>query len=137
MSKEITRLLKIMAKLRSPTGCAWDRKQTHRTLIECLKNETDEVVETIEKADYHGMREELGDLLLQVIFHSQLAKEKGRFNFNDVVKTLNRKLIRRHPHVFAKPNKNHDAEFVLKQWDEIKAREKRDKRHARNRKRKT
>jgi len=133
MSKQVSRLLRIMARLRSPQGCPWDIKQTHKTLIPCLKNEVEEVLETIQKKDFHGLREELGDLLLQVIFHSQLAKEAGKFNFDDVVKTLNRKLIRRHPHVFAKPNHHHNAESVLKQWNEIKAKEKKDKRHARNR----
>ncbi len=79
------------------------------------------------------MREELGDLLLQVVFHSQLAREAGKFSFDDVVRTLNRKLIRRHPHVFGNV-KAHDSATVLKQWHEIKAREKKDGRHARNRK---
>jgi ATP diphosphatase len=132
MSKEVTRLIRIMSQLRKK--CPWDQKQNHKTLIPCLKNEAKEVIETIEQKDFHGMREELGDLLLQVIFHSHLANEAGKFDFNDVVKTLNRKLIRRHPHVFANPNSNHDSASVLKQWNEIKAKEKRDKRHARNRK---
>lgn len=135
MSRQVTRLLRIMARLRSPHGCPWDREQTHQSLISCLKNETKEVVETIQKSDIHGLREELGDLLLQVIFHSQLAQEAGYFNFDAVVKTLNRKLIRRHPHVFGKRKQAHDTQTVLKQWNEIKAREKKDKRHARNRKR--
>jgi MazG family protein len=133
MSKEVTRLLRIMSQLRKK--CPWDKKQTHQSLISCLENESKEVIETIHDKDFHGMREELGDLLLQVVFHSLLANEKGKFNFDDVVKTLNRKLIRRHPHVFAKTKELQDAETVLKQWNEIKAKEKRDKRHARNRRR--
>jgi nucleoside triphosphate diphosphatase len=123
-----------MAKLRSPKGgCPWDQEQTHQSLISCLKNEADEVIEAIEEKDYHGLREELGDLLLQVVFHCQLAREKKRFDFNDVVRTLNRKLIRRHPHVFGN-KKIKNTEELLKQWNEIKAREKRDRRHGRNKK---
>jgi MazG family protein len=133
MSKQVTRLLRIMAKLRSPTGCAWDREQTHASLISCLKNETDEVVHAIRTKDVYGLKEELGDLLLQVVFHSQLAREAGKFDFDGVVQTLTRKLVRRHPHVFGKARAR-DTATVLKQWDEIKAREKRDKRHGRNRK---
>lgn len=129
----IQKLLRIMSKLRSPKGCPWDREQTHESIIRCLKNESREVIEAIQKKDFHGLREELGDLLLQVIFHAQLAKEAGHFHFNDVVQTLNRKLIRRHPHVFGK-SKLKDSASVLKQWNEIKAREKKDKRHSKNRK---
>ena len=135
MSKQVTRLLRIMARLRSPQGCPWDRDQTHSSLIPCLKNETQEVVHAIRKKDIHGLREELGDLLLQVIFHSQLAHESGKFNFDDVVQTLTRKLIRRHPHVFGR-KKIRDSASVLKQWHEIKAREKKDRRHAKNKRQK-
>jgi len=134
MSRQVTRLVRIMSRLRSPRGCPWDREQTHESIIRCLHDESKEVVHAIRKKDMHGLREELGDLLLQVVFHSQLAHEAGHFNFDDVVRTLNRKLIRRHPHVFAK-GRAKDTASVLKQWDEIKAKEKRDKRHARNRKR--
>jgi len=133
MSRPVTRLLRIMARLRSPRGCPWDREQTHDSLLPCLKNEAGEVAHVIRKKDFHGMREELGDLLLQVVFHSQLAREAGKFSFDDVVRTLNRKLIRRHPHVFGNV-KAHDSATVLRQWYEIKAREKKDRRHARNRK---
>jgi MazG family protein len=132
MSRELTQLLKIMAKLRSPTGCPWDREQSHRSLIPCLQNEAKEVIDAIKKRDSYSLQEELGDLLLQVVFHAQLAREKGHFSFNDVVRTLNRKLVRRHPHVF-KRSKASDTKAVLKQWEEIKAKEKRDRRHARHR----
>ncbi len=132
MSKPLNQLLRIMSRLRSPRGCPWDREQTHRSMVRCLRDETREVVHAIEQKDFHGLREELGDLLLQVVFHSQLAREKGRFDFNDVVRTLSRKLVRRHPHVFGN-SAAHDTRAVLRQWNEIKAREKRDKRHARNR----
>lgn len=131
MSKQVTKLLRIMARLRSPTGCPWDREQTHETIIKCLTDEAEEVIQSIRQKDMHGLREELGDLLLQVVFHCQLARERGDFSFDDVVATLNRKLIRRHPHVFKKGTAR-DTESVLKQWHEIKAREKRDRRHAKN-----
>lgn len=132
MAKPLSRLLRIMTRLRSPTGCPWDRQQTHRSMIKCLKDEAEEVIESIRKRDMGGLREELGDLLLQVVFHCQLSKERGGFDFNDVVETLNRKLIRRHPHVFRKGTAR-DTASVLRQWHEIKAREKKDRRHARNR----
>src|SRR4051812_14191988 len=102
MSKQVTKLLRIMARLRSPTGCPWDREQTHESIIKCLNDEAKEVIDAIRDKDMHGLREELGDVLLQVVFHCQLANEKGHFSFDDVVATLNRKLIRRHPHVFRK-----------------------------------
>lgn len=135
MSKPLDRLLRIMSRLRSPKGCPWDREQTHRSMIRCLRNEAREVIEAIESGNSHALRDELGDLLLQVVFHSQLAREKKRFDFNDVVTTLTRKLVRRHPHVFGNSHAR-DSAAVLRQWGEIKAREKRDRRHARNRPRK-
>lgn len=132
MSQPLNRLLRIMARLRSPRGCSWDRQQTHRSLIPCLREEAAEVADAIRSGDPHALREELGDLLLQVVFHAQLAREKGRFDFNDVVTSLIRKLVRRHPHVFGN-TRARSAEAVLRQWRDIKAREKRDRRHARNR----
>jgi len=134
MSRQVTRLLRIMSRLRSPRGCPWDREQTHESLVQALKDETAEVIDAIKQKDFPGIREELGDLLLHIIFQSQIAKEAGKFDFDDVVRTLIRKLVRRHPHVFGKHSAN-DSIAVLKQWHEIKAREKKDKRHARNRKR--
>ena len=121
-----------MTHLRSPKGCPWDRKQTHESIIKCLRDETEEVVDAIRKKDMHGLREELGDLLLHVVFHSQLAREKGHFDFDDVVQMLNRKLIRRHPHVFGNHKARNIGE-VWKKWNEIKAKEKTDRRHAKNR----
>lgn len=135
MSAPVNRLLRIMARLRSPRGCPWDREQSHRSMIRCLRDEAKEVIHAIETDDAHALREELGDLLLQVVFHAQLAREKGKFDFNDVVTTLTRKLVRRHPHVFGN-SRARDSKAVLRQWHEIKAREKRDRRHARNRPRK-
>ncbi len=132
MSRQVTRLLRIMSRLRSPSGCPWDREQTHESLVQALKDETAEVIEAIQQKDFPGIREELGDLLLHVIFQSLIAKEAGKFDFDGVVRTLIRKLVRRHPHVFGRRAAN-DSATVLKQWHEIKAREKKDKRHARNR----
>jgi uncharacterized protein YabN with tetrapyrrole methylase and pyrophosphatase domain len=93
-------LLKVMAKLRSPKGCPWDREQTHLTLRRHAIEEVYELIDAIESRDDHEMAEELGDLLLQVVFHAQIAKERGAFDFEKVVRTLVDKLIRRHPHVF-------------------------------------
>src|SRR5665213_4490651 len=96
----ITDLLKVMARLRSPTGCPWDREQTHLTLRRHAIEEVYELIDAIEARDDHEMAEELGDLLLQVVFHCRLARERGAFDFEKVTRHLVAKLIRRHPHVF-------------------------------------
>src|SRR6267378_2392361 len=93
-------LLKVMAKLRSPKGCPWDREQDHMTLRRHAIEEVYELMDAIEAGDDHEMAEELGDLLLQVVFHCQMAKERGAFDFEKVARHLMDKLIRRHPHVF-------------------------------------
>src|ERR1700728_3864726 len=93
-------LLKVMARLRSPTGCPWDREQDHRSLRWHAVEEVYELMDAIEAGDDHEMAEELGDLLLQVVFHSQMAKERGAFDFDTVARRIVDKLIRRHPHVF-------------------------------------
>src|SRR5665213_2274283 len=98
--KSFNKLIKTMRKLRSPNGCPWDRKQTHKTLLKYLDEEAKEVKKAVHKRDWKNLEEELGDVLLQILFHSQIAQEKGRFNIEDVVKTLIRKLTLRHPHVF-------------------------------------
>ena len=123
MSERFTKLVDIMATLRAEGGCPWDRKQTHESLKPYLLEETYEVLETIDQGDQAKLREELGDVLLQVIFHSQIAGEAGTFTIDDVLDTLADKLIRRHPHVFG----NHDqvgslanGEQVVTQWEEIK-----------------
>jgi tetrapyrrole methylase family protein/MazG family protein len=123
MSERFTKLIEIMASLRAANGCPWDRKQTHESLKPYLLEETYEVLETIDQHDDAKLREELGDVLLQVIFHSQIAAESGTFTVNDVLDTLADKLIRRHPHVFgtdtgAAPLSN--GEQVLHQWEQIK-----------------
>jgi tetrapyrrole methylase family protein/MazG family protein len=119
---QIKRLQKLMAKLRSKNGCPWDRKQTHQTLKPFLIEEAHEVLDAIDSKNSDNLREELGDLLLQVIFHSQLSGEKKRFKFNDVAKTISDKLVRRHPHVFGKASRKMDN--ILKKWEELKREEK-------------
>src|SRR5258708_787864 len=96
----LKRLEKLMVQLRSKKGCPWDKRQTHKSLKPYLLEETHEVLEAIDKGNAGHLREELGDLLLQVVFHAQLANEKKRFNLQDVAKTIGDKLVRRHPHVF-------------------------------------
>src|SRR6201999_705949 len=99
----INDLLKVMAKLRSPKGCPWDREQDHQTLRWHAVEEVYELLDAIESRDDHELEEELGDLLLQVVFHAQLAKERGAFNFEKVARRITEKLIRRPPHVFGTP----------------------------------
>lgn len=118
-------LVAIMARLRGPKGCPWDRKQNHQTLLPYLIEETYEVVDTLHRHDYGALREELGDLLLQVVFHSQLANERKRFSIDDVCDVICRKLIARHPHVFGKVTAR-TADQVLDNWEKIKLAEKRD-----------
>lgn len=113
-----------MARLRGPGGCPWDHEQTHQSLREPLIEEAAELLDTIDREDYDHMREELGDVLLQVVFHCQIAAEQGRFDFADVAREINDKLIRRHPHVFGDGNLS-DSAAVLQQWEAIKAAEKR------------
>ncbi|MCX6966447.1 MAG: nucleoside triphosphate pyrophosphohydrolase [Verrucomicrobia bacterium] len=123
MTTPIDELRAIVARLRAPDGCPWDREQTHASLRGCLIEEAYETVEAIERADDAHLCEELGDLLLQVVMHSQMAAETGRFTFNDVASGLNAKLIRRHPHVFGEV-KAADTGAVLQRWEEIKRAEK-------------
>jgi NTP pyrophosphatase (non-canonical NTP hydrolase) len=123
-------LLEIMAKLRSPQGCPWDREQDHLSLRFHAVEEVYELIDAIESRDDHEMAEELGDLLLQVVFHCQLARERGAFNFEDVARRIADKLLRRHPHVFGDV-KVKDIEEVWTNWEKIKAAEKLGTRHAR------
>jgi len=116
-------LLKIMAKLRSPKGCPWDREQDHMTLRRHAIEEVYELIDAIEARDDHEMAEELGDLLLQVVFHCQLARERGAFDFEKVTRHLVDKLIRRHPHVFG-TTKVKDVDEVWANWEKIKHAEK-------------
>jgi tetrapyrrole methylase family protein/MazG family protein len=119
-------LLDIMAKLRAPDGCPWDKKQTHESLLNYLIEESYEFIDAVENKDLPNMKEELGDVLLQVIFHAQLAKERGDFDFAGVVQVLSDKLVRRHPHVFGELRLE-NSEAVEKKWDELKKEEKGDK----------
>ncbi|PTX94437.1 MazG family protein [Opitutus sp. ER46] len=116
-------LKQTMARLRAPDGCPWDQEQTHATLVRCLIDEVSELIETIDRQDYPHMREELGDVLIQVVFHAQIASERGAFDFDDVAREINEKLIRRHPHVFG-TGKLETSEQVIAKWEEIKATEK-------------
>ena len=116
-------LLEIVAELRSDHGCPWDRKQTHESMIKCLREESEEVIEAIEKQDDENLCEELGDVMLQVLMHSQIAAEENRFTIEDVVDMLAKKLVRRHPHVFG-DQKAVTAEEGLSSWNAVKAREK-------------
>lgn len=120
----IQNLLQLTHDLRSPEGCPWDLEQNHISVIPNLLEEVYEVVDTIERSDDIHMREELGDLLFQVVFHCQLAKERGAFNWNDVVQEVFEKLVRRHPHVYDNKGSIKEAGEVLFQWDEIKKKEK-------------
>lgn len=113
-----------MARLRAPDGCPWDKEQDHKSLAQCLVDECCELLETIDKGDMDHMREELGDVLLQVVFHAQMAREAGHFDFDAVAAEINEKLVRRHPHVFGDVSlDNSDEAFT--QWEAIKATEKR------------
>lgn len=124
-------LLVVMARLRSPTGCPWDREQTHMSLRHHAIEEVYELIDAIEARDDHEMAEELGDLLLQVVFHCQLASERRAFDFDGICRTLVEKLIRRHPHVFAK-TKVKDVDEVWANWEKIKRAEKHGTKHARH-----
>ena len=116
-------LCRTIARLRAPDGCPWDREQTHQTLTRCLIDECSELLDTIDRMDLPHMREELGDVLIQVVFHAQLAAERSEFNFEDVAREVNDKLIRRHPHVFG-ANKVDTSAQVMEVWEKVKAGEK-------------
>ncbi|RME71817.1 MAG: MazG family protein [Verrucomicrobia bacterium] len=120
---EIQRLREIMARLRAPDGCPWDREQTHASLRPYMIEECCEFLEAVDRGDLEHMCEELGDVLLQVVFHAQLASEAGHFDFDDVARVISDKLVRRHPHVFGETTVSSSGE-VLRQWDQIKAAEK-------------
>jgi len=116
-------LVNVMETLRGPSGCPWDREQTHESLKKYLIEETCEVIDAIDDQNSDELRSELGDLLLQIVFHAQLAKEEGVFDIRDVIRGISSKLVRRHPHVFGE-SQVASAEEVLHRWEEIKAGEK-------------
>ena len=122
--KPIDALIETVSKLRDPdTGCPWDIEQDHKSIASCLVDECCELLQTIERLDVHHMEEELGDVLLQVVMHAQMASERDDFTFDSVCEVVNEKLIRRHPHVFGQ-GLLEDSKAVLVQWDQIKAAEK-------------
>ena len=124
-SRDISRLIEIMAALRTPkTGCPWDLEQDFATIAPYTLEEAYEVADAIARNDLGDLEEELGDLLLQVVFHARMAQEQGAFDFGDVVEAITTKLIRRHPHVFGDRHAR-DPESVKGLWDAIKAQEKR------------
>jgi len=122
-TKQIARLLQIMARLRGPDGCPWDREQTHQSIRHNLIEECYEVLDALDSGKMDDFRDELGDLLLQVVFHAQMARDAGRFDFEDVAKSISEKLVRRHPHVFGQQTAK-DSLAVLAQWEAIKKQEK-------------
>ena len=123
MKNKFEQLVKTVAVLRGPDGCPWDKKQTHESLIKCLQNESQELIEAIEKHDDENMKEELGDVLLQVLMNAQIAQEEGKFSIEDVIVYLDEKLHRRHPHVFGDHAKASSPEEALAVWREMKQKE--------------
>jgi MazG family protein len=124
--EQFARLVEIMARLRSPEGCPWDREQTFDTIKPYLLEETYEVLDAIDQRDWNALKDELGDLLLEVVFFAQMAGEAGLFSVSDSLEAINAKLVRRHPHVFGDGVAN-TAGDVKKRWDEIKAEERKEK----------
>src|SRR2546429_4931098 len=118
------KLVAVQARLRAPEGCPWDREQTHQSLRTYLLEEAYEVLEALDKGNDAKFAEEMGDLLLQIVFHSQIAQEQGRFTVADVIRAIHDKMIRRHPHVFGEARARNSAE-VLRNWEQIKAQERR------------
>ncbi|MDQ7826817.1 MAG: MazG family protein [Candidatus Eremiobacteraeota bacterium] len=124
--REFDELVKIMAALRGEKGCPWDREQDHRTLMPYFLEETREALEAIEAGDMASLCEELGDVMLQIVFHSQIAREAREFTIEEVISGISRKLVRRHPHVFGESTVT-SSQDVVRQWNEIKEDEKKKK----------
>ncbi len=127
MKNTFSDLVETFAILRGPNGCPWDKKQTHESLIKCLQNESQELIDAINNKDDENMKEELGDVLLQVLIHSQIAAEEGKFTIDDVIQGLYDKLHRRHPHVFGEHAKAASPEEALAVWREMKKKERENK----------
>ncbi len=121
IGESFEKLVSIMGRLRAPGGCDWDRAQTHESLKPYLIEEAYELLDAIDREDDEEIKEELGDVLLQVVFHAQIASERGAFNIGDVVDTLSEKLVRRHPHVF-----KGEGKYSYERWESIKAEEKKE-----------
>lgn len=130
-ANQFERLLEIMRILRSPQGCPWDQKQTHASIRDNMVEEVYEALEAIDNANISDLKEELGDLLLHIVFHAQIAAENSEFTIEDVLESINNKLIRRHPHVFTNSQQAQNAEQVMTMWEGIKKREKKDKKQDR------
>lgn len=126
MEKNFDDLKQTIAALRGPGGCPWDKKQTHESLIVCLQNESQELIDAIHHQDDENMKEELGDVLLQVLMHAQIAAEEGKFTIEDVMAYLDDKLHRRHPHVFG-DKRAATPEEALSLWKEMKKKERQGK----------
>ena len=124
--ENLEKLIETIRILRSPEGCQWDREQTHKSLKPNMLEEAYEAVDAIDSGDMSNLKEELGDVLLQVVLHSQIADDEGEFNIDDVSKELNEKLIHRHPHVFGNQKVNSTDE-ILNNWDKLKKEEKKDR----------
>ena len=118
---KFNKLIEIVKKLRSPNGCEWDKEQTHESLVPYLLEETHEVIEAIENKDYDALKEELGDLILHVIFQADLASDKNKFSVEDLLDGINKKLINRHPHIFSN---NSDDSYKKGSWEATKKKEK-------------
>src|SRR3989441_6245304 len=125
----LEKLVGLQARLRAPNGCPWDHEQTHASLRTFLHEETYEVLDALDHPDDAKLAEELGDLLLQIVFHAQIAREEKRFDVADVVREIHEKMVRRHPHVFGEVRARNAAE-VLKNWEQLKAAERQAKRQA-------
>jgi len=129
VGEQFSELVRIMARLRAPGGCPWDRKQTFDTIKSYLLEESYEVMDAIDRRDWPGLAEELGDLLLQPVFFAEMATEAGLFTIADSLEAINQKLVRRHPHVFGEATAE-TPEDVKQRWDEIKSQEKNEKGYA-------
>lgn len=127
--ENLEKLIETVRILRSPEGCEWDREQTHQTLRPNMLEEAYEAIDAIDSNDMSNLREELGDVLLQVLLHSQIADDNGHFNIDDVARELNEKLIHRHPHVFGNQHVN-STEDILNNWEQLKKEEKKDRKSA-------
>lgn len=124
ISKSFIELLEVLRTLRAPGGCAWDRKQTSESLVPYLMEETYEIIEAIEECEIDTLKEELGDLILHIIFQAELAREAGQFDITDSLKCISEKLIRRHPHVFENNNVKQTESDINISWEVAKQKEK-------------
>ena len=123
MAKALEQLKSVVARLRSPKGCPWDREQTHRSLVPFLREEAAELAVALRRGRWDEMEDELGDILFHVMLHAKIAEENGHFTLDDVARSQALKLMRRHPHVFARDREFKTADEVLEHWKSIKSEE--------------